>query len=134
MSHPIYLKMTSIEIANIHETIEPSTILSRCKPGDIVVVRPCADKFDKKSFLGMYLCAAPTSFTAIQDGEKIILTMGKHTNPAIYIPEVDEIVWGYSSWWKRIESPDDMKDITDQDIENVWYVKAIRQISNDHKL
>jgi hypothetical protein len=46
----------------------------------------------------------------------------------IFIPEVNEVVWGCGSWWGKIKSEDDLKTITDEDINNVWYVKALNQL------
>lgn len=34
------------------------------------------------------------------------------------------MVNGCGSWWGPVESEKDLEDITDNDIDNVWYVKA----------
>jgi len=125
----IYVKLESIEISNGHETIRPSGILSKRKPGTMVAVRPCAEKYNNKTFLGMYLADAPTGFIGKQQGGKMILEMSDYTNPAIYILELDEIVWGYESWWGEIESEEKLREITNEDIDNCWYVKALQQIN-----
>jgi len=122
----LFVKLTSVEIENIHETIKPSSF-GGSKPGTMVAVRPCADKYEGKTYLGMYLCAAPTSIIGRQVGEKIILKMSDYTNPAIYIPDLDEIVWGYGSWWGEIESEEQLREITNEDIQNIWYVQALKQ-------
>ena len=44
-------------------------------------------------------------------------------NPAIFVPELGKIIFGMESWWGRIKSEEELKDITDGDIENVWHVK-----------
>lgn len=123
----IYVKLENIEIANSHETIRPGDIIAQCKPGDFVAIRPIADEYNKKTFLGMYLCSAPTGMVGNQVGNKIVLKMTDYTNPAIYVPELDKIIWGYGSWWGKIESEEDLKQITDNDIQNIWYVKALKQ-------
>lgn len=123
----MYLKLTSIEVENSNQTIKPNR-LDGCKPGEFVSVRPCGERYEGKTFLGMYLCSAPTGFLSRQEGEKIIIHMNEYTNPAIYVPELDEIIWGYGSWWGKIKSEDDLRQITDEDIENVWYVKALKQM------
>ena len=46
-------------------------------------------------------------------------------NPMIWIPERGEIVYGCGSWWGSIESMDQLSEITDATISNVWYVKAL---------
>lgn len=128
MSNSIFVELRSIEISNQHETIRPSGIFAEEKPGTMVVVRPCDKKYNGKTFLGMYLCDAPTGFIGRQEGDKIVLEMGSYTNPAIYIPETNEIVWGYGSWWGKIETEEKLRQITDEDIQNVWYVRALKQL------
>ena len=39
------------------------------------------------------------------------------------MPELGKIIFGMESWWGRIKSEEELKDITDGDIENVWHVK-----------
>ena len=56
-----------------------------------------------------------------------------HTNPAIFVPELKKIVFGCESWWRKIDSMDEVKDITDEDIENQWYVKLFKSIEEDRK-
>lgn len=52
------------------------------------------------------------------------------TNPAIWVPDQNRIVWGMGSWWGIIEKEEDLKKITNQDIENVWYVKALKALAD----
>jgi len=54
------------------------------------------------------------------------------TNPAIFIPALGRTVWGAESWWSPIESIDDFKEITDQDIAEAWYVKAAKQMMEEN--
>jgi hypothetical protein len=133
MSAPIFVQLKSIEISNQHETIRPSGVFDEEKPGTMVAVRPCDKKYAGKTFLGMYLCDAPTGFIGRTDGEKIILEMTDYTNPAIFIPETNEIVWGYGSWWGKIESEEKLRDITDASIQDIWYVRALKQLDSLQK-
>ena len=48
------------------------------------------------------------------------------TNPAIYVFDLQRIIFGAESWWGIIENPEELKDITDDDINNIWYVKALK--------
>lgn len=80
----------------------------------------------------MYLCDAPTGVIGKQVGEELVLELNDFTNPAIFVPEFNEIIWGAESWWSKIESPDDLKQITDADIENAWYVKALKKIEEEN--
>ena len=42
------------------------------------------------------------------------------------MPELKRVVYGCESWWHEIESIDEFKKITNEDIENTWYVKLLR--------
>lgn len=50
-------------------------------------------------------------------------------NPAIYVPELNTVIYGMESWWGSIKSEEDFKKITDQDIDNTWYVKLWKHIN-----
>lgn len=50
-------------------------------------------------------------------------------NPAIFVPELNKIIWGMECWWSEIESIDKSKAITDKDIENQWYVQLLKSMS-----
>lgn len=54
-------------------------------------------------------------------------------NPIILIPELGEIVYGANSWWGEIKSEEDLKPITDFDIDNVWYVQVSKQLHKGMK-
>ena len=99
--------------------------LGSSSPGTFVAVRPVQDD---KTYLGIYLGAFATSITGgfTADGT-LVLRFGLG-NPAIWVPSLNRIVRGYESWWGDIESPDDLRQITNADIDNVWYVQALRQL------
>lgn len=44
-------------------------------------------------------------------------------------PEKKTVVFGCNSWWRLIESESQLKTITDADIDNVWYVRALRALT-----
>lgn len=128
---PLVLSLSNVKVANIHDTVRAGPVFGAgLKPGSIVAVRPCDKKLNGKTYLGMYLCQAPTAvYGKLNEANEIVLTMGDYTNPAIWVEELDRIVWGYESWWGAIKSEADLKAITNEDIKNVWYVKALEQIS-----
>jgi hypothetical protein len=49
-------------------------------------------------------------------------------NPAIYVPALKRLVFGAGSWWGEIKTEDDLKEITDKDINDVWYVQALKAL------
>lgn len=99
--------------------------------GSWVAVRPVKDA-TKKTYLGIYLGEMPIKRASASYHLKTKeLTFLISTNPAIFVPDLNQVVWGYESWWGRIKSATDLKQISDQDIENVWYVKALREMTRE---
>lgn len=99
------------------------------KCGDMVAVCPCAEEYENKTFLGVLLGEVALSQGGSFNRETGVLTIRRQMhNPAIFIPERNTIVYGCGSWWGKIESKDQLKRITDDDINNVWYVKALQQL------
>lgn len=101
------------------------------KPGGLAKVRPCDEKCGGKTYLGFFLGEMPHSTYAIYHKDTKELDIGADGNPAIFVPSLNRVVWGFESWWSRIEKEDDLKDITDSDIENCWYVKAFREFEKE---
>ena len=95
--------------------------------GTFVSVRPCDDECKGKTYLGIYIGSIPLSLWVGYNSKEGELTInaGMH-NPAIWVPALKRVVMGCESWWGKIESPEDLKEITDSDIENCWYVKALK--------
>ncbi len=117
-----------ITVSGITATDREPVQTRRKSTGKFVVVRPCEEGLDKKSFLGIYLGDIARNATVVFNPATGVLELGlAGHNPAIFVPDLGRIVWGFESWWGVIEHPDQMKQITDADIENVWYVKALRQ-------
>lgn len=105
--------------------------LSKC--GQLVKIIPCGEEYGNKTYLGILLGDLPIS-TIISfhpDSEK--LHIGAMTNPSIFIPELKKIVYGCESWWKKIENPEDLKEITTDDIQNTWYVKLLIDMCSESK-
>jgi hypothetical protein len=95
----------------------------------MVKILPCADKFEKKTFLGVFIGDLSTYPSAQWNKETGVLQLFScGHNPMIFIPEINEVVLGCASWWGKIKSEEELKDITDEDINNVWYVKALKQL------
>ena len=99
------------------------------KAGDWVAVAPCDEKFGGKTFLGMMIGDIALSVHISYDAKKQHLNVnpGWH-NPLMIIPELGELVYGCGSWWHKIEKAEDLRQITNADINNVWYVKALKEL------
>lgn len=81
--------------------------------------------------LGIYLGDIPIGATAMLEKATQALMITPHSNPAIYIPDLKRVVFGCESWWGTIEGPEDLKKITDQDIQDLWYVKALKEMQEE---
>ena len=105
------------------------------KCGVPVKVRSCREGHDdKKTYFGILLgdMATAISHTINQNGN-VVASFGYH-NPAIFVPELKTIIFGHESWWGEIESEEEMKKlITDEVIQNAWYVKVLTELAAEPK-
>lgn len=99
------------------------------KVGNYVSIRPCAKEFENKTYLGIYLGEFPVGTMATYHPDKKQFGIVLKNNPAIFVPDLNQVVYGMESWWGEINTPEDLKQITNQDIENVWYVKALHAMA-----
>jgi len=104
------------------------SLIGRTKPLTPVSIRPCAKEYGNKTYLGFYLGSFCLYLLPYHEGEDTLTIMGSN-NPAIYVPEFDKIIWGGESWWGAIKSEETLREITDGDINNVWYVRALKAMS-----
>jgi hypothetical protein len=101
--------------------------------GNLVSVRPCGEEYGNKTYLGFLIgdLALGSSFE-LTDDNKIQCNWSGY-NPAIFVPELGEIIMGCASWWSNIQSEEDFKKITDGDIDNVWYVQLLQKMNGESK-
>lgn len=93
--------------------------------GDLVQIRPCNKEYGDKTYLGILLgMAALSSYIEIKE-DKFESHFSAY-NPAIFVPELKKIIYGCESWWGKIKSVEELTQITNKDIENVWYVKLLK--------
>lgn len=89
-----------------------------------VSVKPCDDT---KTYFGIYLGEFPR-YTGISYNEKERkMTVTPSCNPCIFIPELNKVVFGDESWWKRIEPEEinDIKAITEDMVKGQWYMQML---------
>ena len=122
------LTITAIEHPK-DEAIIPG--LRRNSVGSLVKVRPCGAKYQNKTYLGFYLGEADIGLIIVHHEDTGILNIDRHHNPAIFVPELKEIIYGNNSWWSIIKSEDELKEISDDTINNVWYVKALKAMEKE---
>lgn len=114
-------------VNSIVSSEDPSYIELSAKCGDYVSVRPCDDEYKDKTFLGIYICDVSLFNDVYFNEETGELTIRRSMhNPMMFVPELNKNILGIESFWKKIKNKEDLESITDQDIENVWYVKALK--------
>ncbi len=102
--------------------------------GTPVKVRSCKDEHGDKTYFGILIGDLPISISHSIDNEGNITAKRSFYNPAIFIPELNDIVLGCESWWGEIENEDELNNlITEETISNVWYMKILKNmgVKND---
>lgn len=97
------------------------------KIGSLVKVKPCNEEFNNKTYFGFLIGDVATGSSITIDNDKVQLNFSNH-NPAIFIPELKKVIYGYESWWSVIKNEEELKDITNDDILNTWYVKLLKEL------
>jgi len=120
----------NLKLATIKEIAHPSD--SAVKPSlygnqMFVKIRPVADEYKGKTFFGFLIGEVALSSQVKITDEKIECTWA-HYNPAIFVPDLNKVIYGCESWWGFIKSQSELTEITDFDIENVWYVKLLKNL------
>lgn len=127
------IEVSSIKVDPLYRNRnKPDGTFEKC--GAFVSVRPCDEKYEGKTFLGILLGDLPFDLIISHDPESKKIEISAFRNPAIFIPEFNEIVWGIESWWGVIEKEEDLHEITDKDIQNVWYVKVLKELQEKKEL
>lgn len=98
--------------------------------GKFVSIRPCADDCEGKTYLGLYLGDLPVSPYVSYIEKDQELNVNLMMNPAIFVFDLNKIVYGMESWWGIIKSEEDLRQISDLDIDNVWYVRALKSLQD----
>ena len=88
-----------------------------------VKVRPCDDE---TTYFGIYLGEFPHFPSASFSEETGILKFSAANNPCIFIPKLNKVVFGSGCWWGEIEDINEFSEISDEDINEQWYVKMLK--------
>ncbi|WP_434510123.1 hypothetical protein [Desulfitobacterium sp. AusDCA] len=117
-----------IEVSKINRNTE-LYCLEKSHIGKFVKVAPCAEEHEGKTYLGLFLGDLPLDISVSHNPTTKELNLGYFANPAIFVFELNKIVFGAESWWSVIKTEDELKEITQDDIDNVWYVKALKELA-----
>lgn len=116
-----------IEVNDI-QTNTNKSMLYHDEIGKYCKVRYCKDN---KTYLGLFLGELPMDISISYTIDTKTINAAFRSNPAIFVFELNKIVFGCESWWGIIKNEEDLKEITDQDIDNIWYVKALKQLNKE---
>lgn len=119
-----------IEVSKINTESFKKIKYKNSEVGKFVRVAPCAEEYNGQTYLGMYLGELPIGPHITHNPDTKELNISTITNPAIFVFELNKIIYGMESFWEIIETEEDLKDITKDDIYNVWYVKLLKEFTN----
>lgn len=107
--------------------------LGEAQPGSFVAVRSCKEGHGDKTRLGLLVGYVPihTDLAYDKKTKRLRIDVGGD-NPAIFVFELGEVVLGVESFWGPIKDEKHLRQITDNDIENIWYVKALKAMEKAH--
>jgi len=108
------------------------TPINKFKCGTPVKVLSCKKEHGNKTYFGILLGEIPLTINHSIDKNGVVTASRSMYNPAIFIPELNDIVFGCESWWGEITSKEELdKLITDDVIQNVWYVKLLNATADN---
>lgn len=119
-----------LDASETKDVIHPDNSHFTRDRASFVKVRPCGKEYGDKTYLGILLGDMACGSSASIEGDKIKLSWVDY-NPAIFVPDLHKIIFGYQSWWSEIKGPDNFKEISNSDIENTWYVKMFKGMSKE---
>ena len=127
IEYPIMVNKVHVEDFN-----DPNGLYKN-KIGALVEIRPCDKECNEKTYVGVLLGELPMCANIQYNKKDKTLSVVPHFNPAIFVPELKKIVFGAESWWRIINNADELKEISDEDINNTWYVQMMKAMyaSND---
>lgn len=98
------------------------------RTGKFAKIRPCGEEYGGKTYLGLYLGEMPVGHRISHNLDTNELNVSFSTNPGIFVFDLNKVVYGMESWWGIIDNEEDLKEISNSDIDNVWYVKVLKEL------
>lgn len=92
---------------------------SRLPIGTVVKVQPFADKYQNKTYTGIYLGELAMSVSVSYNEKTESLTVVDMPNSAIFVPALKKILWGAECRWEIKD--DTSRDPVDSGTESLWY-------------
>lgn len=83
---------------------------------------------EKETRFGVLIGELPIDIIISHNCKTNELNLSFLSNPAIFVPELNRIVYGAESWWRIIDPDKQTPKITDDDINKQWYVQAAKDL------
>lgn len=111
-------------------TVRPDSPVNKDGCGTPVKLRSCKPEHGDKTYFGILLGDIPLEIHHQIDAAGNLTASRSMYNPAIFVPELGDIVFGAESFWGAIESASELdRLITDETIQNLWYIKMLKAMS-----
>jgi hypothetical protein len=124
---------TPVKTIEIQENMVVPRIVAPYHSGEFVAIRPInKDKSEEKTYFGIMLGDMNIGFGHRLDGDTITVT-GHIGNPAIFVPKLAQIVYGAESFWKLIQSEEQLTAIEDDDLKR-WASQIAEQITKRQEM
>lgn len=114
------IEVTSIELAEGFDLYKKSI-------GRIVRIKPCFEETEEKEYLGIFLGELFSCNAVSYKRQEKHLTVTPVLNPAIYVPELKQIVYGYESWWSFIENKDEISLISRDESLKQFFINIFEE-------
>jgi len=108
---------------------EGKPIRTNSDSGKFVEVSPCGKQYGGKTYLGIMIGDAALSSSVAMREDSIVCSWSFY-NPAILVPSINEVIYGCESWWRPIGN-EQLKKITESDINAQAYVKIFQKLAKD---
>lgn len=122
-----------LTIDGIENKFDKNGLRSLYSCGKLVRISPCGEEHKGKTYLGILLGDLPIGAHVSFNRESKMLKISPHSNPGIFVPELKKIIYGCESWWGEIESPEELKNITSEEIENTWYIRLLKDMAKEEE-
>jgi hypothetical protein len=127
-----HMEESSIESISSNPEAHPKIVANGFHPiaenWDVSMGQPVSIRYckDNKTYLGFFIGDLVTNAHIYHVKKDDSYEVYPSRNPGFFVPDLHGVIMGYESWWSPINSEEELKEITDDDIQNVWYVKALK--------
>lgn len=120
-----------VEVVGIHRDATPALISTSARVGSWVACQPCEPELVRRTYLGVLLGYLTQGVECYLTGDGVLSVGMRCHNPAMWIPALKRVVMGSGSNWHVISSPEELQQITREDVEGAGWMKALRELEKE---